>query len=124
MASQALSGKDLDNIDIRGIVRKLLKTSCDNCTPKLAIDEKLTEDIVRDLYNALIRPSKELDMIILLIVPAVAIDENSGAILGYGIVHLVGHGNNYMRRSKIFRGYARNAETFQSIFKIINGSLN
>lgn len=124
MASQGLSGEDLNKIDIGVIIRKLLKTACDNCVPKLAIDEKLTEDIVTDLGDALARPTQELDMMILLIMPVVAMDENLGAILGYGIGHLVAHGNNYALRSKIFRGYARNAETFQSIFKIINKSLN
>lgn len=123
-ASQALSDEDLDNIDIDGIVRKLLKISCDNCKPKLTINEKFTEEIVGNFYDALARPSKEVGVIILRIVPAVAIDEKSGAILGYGFGHLVGYGKNYRRRSKIFRGFAKNAETFQSIFKIINGSLN
>lgn len=122
------SAADLNTIDIRKVALKLLKSSCSNCTSNVTIDKKLREDIATDLNEAILRPSKksgsEIDLIILLLVPAVAIDVKLGAIFGYGIGQLVAYGKNYSKRSKIFRGYAKNVDTFQNIVKIINKTMN
>lgn len=122
------SAGDLSTIDIREVARDLLNSCCSHCSPKVTIDEELREDIATDLNEAILRPSKqsgsEIDLIILLLVPAVAIDVKSGAIFGYGIGQLVAYGKNYSKRSKIFRGYAKNVKTFHNIFMIINKTLN
>lgn len=119
--------RDLSTIDIREVARDLLQSSCSNCSPKLTIDEELREDIATDLNEVILRPSQlsgsKIDLITLSLLPAVAIDVKSGAICGYGIAQLVAYGKNYAKRSKIFRGYAQNVETFQHIFKMINKTM-
>lgn len=120
--------RDIGTIDIREEVRDLLQRSCSECSPKITIDDELRDDIATDLNAIIVRPSqlatKKIKAIILMLMPVVAIDLKAGAICGYGILQLVAYGKKYSRRSKIFRGYAKNMQTFQNTFQLIHRKMH
>ncbi|XP_023160306.2 uncharacterized protein LOC111592372 [Drosophila hydei] len=120
-------GKLACTIDILDITRRLLTTAVENCNPGVKLDENLMYPMAQKLSQAIVSPLEEsgegIDSVIFSLVPAIAVQRDTGRVIAYAVGQLVARGSSNAQMIMVVRGCALSVQSRQIIIESISQSL-
>ncbi|XP_030562327.1 uncharacterized protein LOC115763755 [Drosophila novamexicana] len=114
-------------IDIADITRRLLTSAVENCDPGVKVDEEFIYAIAHKLAQAIVNPLEEngesIEPVIFSLVPAIAMQRETGRVMAYAVGQLVARGLNNAKMTMVVRGCSLTVQSREIIIESISQSL-
>lgn len=115
------------NINIVDITRRLLTTAVESCDLGIKVDEDSVYTMAHKLAEAMHCPLEQrgssVDSVIFSLVPAIAVQRETGRVMAYAVGQLVARGKKNAQMTMVVRGFAPSAESRQIIIESVSQSL-